>query len=115
MLGKVSVLVGVVLSVAFVGVAIAHDHNRPELNNWFMGLRAGGSGAPCCDGSDATSLEDPDWDMKDGHYRVRLDGEWIDVPPEAVVTVPNRYGSALVWPYSGYQKGIRCFMPGTMG
>ncbi|MEY9807009.1 hypothetical protein QIH87_49905 (plasmid) [Bradyrhizobium elkanii] len=98
-----------------VGRAYGHDHSRPELNQWFKDLRASGSRAPCCDGSDATSLEDPDWDMKDGHYRVRLDGEWVNVPDEAVVTEPNRYGKALVWPYTGYQKGVRCFMPGSMG
>jgi DNA-binding MarR family transcriptional regulator len=32
------------------------------------------------DGSDAKRLGDADWDSNDGHYRVRIDGEWVDVP-----------------------------------
>src|SRR5262245_45052488 len=28
----------------------------------------------------------------DGHYRVFIDGQWIDVPDEAVVKEPNRAG-----------------------
>lgn len=95
-----------------------HDHARPELDKWFKDLRAkgtpGGQGALCCDGTDATSLEDPDWELKDGHFRVRLNGEWVNVPDEAVVDAPNRYGPALVWPYTGYLPGIRCFMPGSL-
>jgi hypothetical protein len=55
------------------------------------------------------------WDTKDGHYRVRLDGEWVVVPTDAVITEPNRAGRTMVWPY--YVQGhpvIRCFLPGTM-
>ena len=36
-----------------------------------------------------------------GHYRVRLNGEWIVVPDNAVVTEPNKFGPAVVWPYMG--------------
>jgi hypothetical protein len=95
--------------------ASPHDHSRPELDQWFKELRAKG-GAPCCDGSDAHSVEDPNWEMKDGHYRVRLNGEWVDVPDEAVVAVPNKFGPALVWPYEGDKahQGVRCFMPGML-
>jgi hypothetical protein len=104
------VVVGLIFSFTS---AQPHDHNRPELGEWFKSLRSKG-GAPCCDGSDAMSVESPDWDTKDGHYRVRLDGEWVDVPDEAVVDVPNRSGEAKVWPYTGYQKGVRCFLPGSL-
>jgi hypothetical protein len=36
------------------------------------------------------------------------------VPDNAVVTEPNRYGSAVVWPYmtSDDATQIRCFLPG---
>ena len=48
-------------------------------------------------------------------YRVRLDGAWVDVPDEAVVTEPNRVGRAMVWPIKSYMGvTIRCFMPGSM-
>lgn len=109
-LAPILVLAGLIFSFS---PARPHDHARPELDKWFTDLRSKG-GAPCCDGTDATSLADPDWELKDGHFRVRLDGQWVDVPDEAVVDVPNRYGPALVWPYTGYQPGVRCFMPGSL-
>ena len=61
------------------------------------------------------TISDVDWDTKDGHYRVRLHGEWIDVPDIAVVTGPNRYGPAVVWPYmdENGKTYIRCFLPGA--
>lgn len=112
----------IVVAVVFVWCtgASAHDHNRPDLTPWFQTLQSKG-GAPCCDGKDGTSLDDPDVTMsEDGkHFRVRLDGEWYDVPDSALVMVPNRAGHAVVWTYPiwmGGEKGygIRCFMPGTM-
>jgi hypothetical protein len=45
------------------------------------------------------ALSDVDWDSRNGHYRVRLRGEWIDVPDDTVITEPNRAGRAMVWPY----------------
>jgi hypothetical protein len=91
----------------------AHDHERPELNGWYQSLRSGKG--PCCDGSDAKRLDDADWESRDGHYRVRIDGEWVDVPADAVVGGPNRAGRTMVWTY--YKDGhpeARCFMPGSM-
>lgn len=98
-----------------LSAAYAHDHNHPELNGWFKSLRSQGLNI-CCDGSDAKSIEDPDWENDAGHYRVRLESKWFDVPDTAVVTVPNRYGRALVWPIyvNGRPTMIRCFMPGSM-
>jgi hypothetical protein len=50
-----------------------------------------------------------------GHYRVRIYGQWFVVPDEAVVTEPNRFGPAVVWPYNDRYGNtqIRCFMPGA--
>ena len=55
--------------------------------------------------------------MKFGKYRVRLDGQWIEVPPDALVTVPNKFGLAVVWLYKDYEgrTQIRCFIPGAAG
>ena len=101
------------LAVTFPGAPLlAHDHEHPELTPWYKSLKSGNG--PCCDGSDAVHLTDVDWDMKDNHYRVRLEGQWVDVPPEAVVQGPNHDGRTLVWPY--YLNGrpnVRCFMPGA--
>lgn len=94
--------------------AHAHDHHRPELDGWFKGLTSR-AGAACCDGSDATRLDDVDWESRDGRYRVRIEGQWIDVPESAVIDAPNRAGPAMVWPTEGYMGlTIRCFMPGAM-
>ena len=72
---------------------------------------------PCCSVADGQSVEDVDWDTKDGKYRVRLDGQWIEVPPDALVTAPNKFGLAVVWLYKDYEgrTQIRCFIPGAGG
>jgi hypothetical protein len=100
--------------------SLAHDHNKPNLDDWFGQLKSGKG--LCCSGKDGTALSDVDWDTKAGHYRVRIDGEWWDVPDEAVVTEPNRDGATMVWPMRSWDstKGtlvitIRCFMPGAEG
>ena len=86
---------------------------NPELHKWFESLRSGKG--PCCSDADGSAVSDVDWETAGGHYRVRLDGEWIDVPDEAVITEPNRIGRAMVWPIRGYMgTSIRCFMPGSM-
>ena len=45
-----------------------------------------------------------------------LDGQWIDVPDDAVITVPNRrradHGLARKRSHTGIS--IRCFLPGSM-
>ena len=97
----------------------AHDRHHPELGDWFRSL-ANSQGMPCCDGSDATRIEDVDWqticetDTSECHYQVRLEGKWWNVPPNAVVQSGNRVGPALVWPvYRRDEIFIRCFLPGA--
>ncbi|MGY4479806.1 hypothetical protein [Bradyrhizobium sp. USDA 3364] len=116
---RVSLPLGLValLSVAAVQLAQARDpdgrYANSPLKEWFDGLRSGKG--PCCSDADGSAVSDVDWESKDGHYRVRLDGTWIDVPDEAVVTEPNRAGRAMVWPIRSYMGvTIRCFMPGSM-
>jgi hypothetical protein len=99
----------------FVAPALAHDPSRSELNEWFNKLSSGKGS--CCSLSDSETVADPDWESKDGHYRVRLDGKWIDVPDDAVITEPNLVGRTMVWPMpmiEGDTIKIRCFMPGSM-
>ncbi|UFX49071.1 hypothetical protein HAP47_0024670 [Bradyrhizobium sp. 41S5] len=102
---------------AAVQIARARDpdgrYANSPLKEWFDGLRSGKG--PCCSDADGSAVSDVDWESKDGHYRVRLDGAWVDVPDEAVVTEPNRVGRAMVWPIKSYMGvTIRCFMPGSM-
>jgi hypothetical protein len=88
-------------------------NSTPELKAWFEGLKSGKG--PCCSDADGTAVSDVDWESDRGHYRVRLDGEWVEVPDEAVITEPNRIGRTMVWPLRGYLGlTIRCFMPGSM-
>ena len=86
--------------------------NSP-LKQWFDQL-ASGKGL-CCSFADGFSVQDVDWDTQDGRYRVRLQGEWVVVPDAAVVSEPNRFGPAVVWPYLDAMGAtqIRCFMPGA--
>jgi hypothetical protein len=87
--------------------------STPEMKAWFDSLRSGRG--PCCSDADGAAVSDVDWESKDGHYRVRLGGEWIDVPDDALVTEPNRAGRTMVWPmFEGDAIKIRCFMPGSM-
>lgn len=100
-----------------ITAASAHDHARPGLDNWYQSQKSGRG--PCCDGPgvDAKTLADVDWEVKNKRYRVRIDGEWIDVPDEAVLPGPNLDGRTIVWPMT-YQDGsvhVRCFIAGAMG
>jgi len=91
--------------------------NSP-LKSWFESLHS--SKGPCCSDADGTALSDVDWEAKDGHYRVRIEGQWWDVPDEAVIKEPNRAARTMVWPIYYRSLGaplhleIRCFMPGSM-
>jgi hypothetical protein len=90
-----------------------YANSNPELKAWFDSLKSGKG--PCCSDADGTALSDVDWESKSGHYRVRLEGEWIDVPDDAVITTPNRIGRTMVWPmYRDGKITPRCFMPGSM-
>ena len=105
-----------ILVAAFIGAVQARDDGRYSLSPlkpWFDSLRSGKG--PCCSDADGFALSDPDWESKNGHYRVRVDNEWIDVPDDAVITEPNRAGRTMVWPIKGSLGiSIRCFMPGSM-
>jgi hypothetical protein len=105
-----------VLGILPAGLVVARDDGRyanSPLKPWFDSLKS--SRGLCCSVADGQAVSDPDWDAKDGHYRVRLDGQWIAVPDDAVITEPNRAGRTMVWPIRGsLGVSIRCFMPGSM-
>jgi len=86
--------------------------NSP-LKEWFDRLAS--RNGSCCSFADGISVQDVDWDTQEGHYRVRIYGQWLVVPDAAVVTEPNRFGPAVVWPYNDRYGNtrIRCFMPGA--
>src|SRR5262245_31191373 len=95
-------LSALMLAGSVFGSAAARDDGRysaSPLKPWFDSLKSGKG--PCCSDADGFAVSDPDWDSWQGHYRVRLDGEWIVVPDDAVITEPNRAGRTMVWPVKG--------------
>lgn len=113
-----TLVIGVVLVVGLTIKAWAHDHGR-ELGDWYKNLKSG-NGLLCCNGDDFVGISDPDWESRDGRYRVRIEGQWWDVPDEAVIKEANHDGRTLVWPVYERALGgvlnvkIRCFLPGAM-
>ena len=114
---RLTMAVAVVCMTVFVP---NHSHARDDgrfanspLKGWFDRLAS--KNGLCCAFADGVSVQDVDWDTQDGHYRVRIQGEWIEVPDAAVITEPNRFGPAVVWPYNDRDGNtrIRCFMPGA--
>lgn len=88
---------------------------QSPLKPWFDSLKSK-NGTPCCDTTDGLRLEDVDWDTDGTHFRVRIDGQWYNVPEEARIDQPNRLGPAIVWPFKN-QAGkieIRCFIAGAL-
>jgi hypothetical protein len=106
-----------IFGACLFGAAGARDldgrYADSPLREWFNHL-ASGNGL-CCSMADGEIVADPDWESKDGHYRVRLENQWFDVPDNSVITEPNRAGRTMVWPLrNGAAISIRCFMPGSM-
>jgi hypothetical protein len=114
---RLTVAVVILCITVFVPIRLnARDDGRfanSPLKEWFDRLAS--RNGLCCAFADGVSVQDVDWDTQDGHYRVRIQGEWIVVPDDSVVTEPNRFGPAVVWPYIDRYGNtrIRCFIPGA--
>lgn len=94
---------------------IAGHENDPN-HAWFETLRSQ-AGSLCCSNADGKKVDDPNWGYADGLYWVIVDGKRLSVPSEAVVSVNNKVGFAVVWPfYNGVDPDpkIRCFLPGAL-
>lgn len=117
----VSMFVSALALLVLLSIASARDDGRyaaSPLKPWFDSLQS--KKGACCSDADGTALSDVDWTTKDGHFRVRIEGAWYNVPDEAVLTQPNLSGRTIVWPVI-YRNGatirdveIRCFIPGEM-
>ena len=92
-----------------------------DMDNWFNSLSSKKAGS-CCSNFDGRPPE-AIVQTSDNHYQVMLEGQWVDVPDDAVLDVPNKYGKALVWYSKSWrskvtgQEGdfyIRCFLPGEL-
>ena len=103
----------VALPLGFAGARDDGRYANSPLKPWFDSLKS--SKGLCCSVADGYAVADPDWESKDGHYRVRIDGEWVTVPDDAVITEPNRAGRTMDWPIKGSLGiTIHCFLPGSM-
>ena len=105
-------------------ISMARDHGQyfdidPATKNWVKGL-TDKKGKSCCDTADGHPAE-YEWDISSRGYRVRIEGQWYPVPPEAVIEEPNRLGYATVWYWWEWELDgrkihrIRCFLPGAGG
>lgn len=107
-----------VFALCVAAPAHARDDGRyvqSPLKQWFDSLAS--KRGPCCSDADGFAVSDVDWERGvETQYRVRLDGDWYDVPNDALITVPNEVGRTMVWPIRGVggTYTIRCFMPGPM-
>lgn len=103
----------------FVAISSANANDNGQypdngLKPWFDSLR-NSDGNLCCSVADGKALAVDDWGTHEDHYWVIIDGMRYAVPPEAIVTVPNKFGQAVVWPFKAMDGTIhiRCFIPGA--
>lgn len=114
-LAKVS---AALLSLALALPALARDDGRwqsadPSLRDWVRGL-TDRYGVSCCDEADSEEVEG--WTFGPKGYKVKVLGQWLDVPLSAQLDIPNRLGFARVWlRYEGGTPFVRCFLAGAGG
>jgi hypothetical protein len=99
---------------ALGGAALAFDTGQYEempadIRAWFRNVLAP-NGLPCCNISDGHRTE---YDVRNGAYRVPIDGEWVEVPERAVIRgARNPVGQGVVWYVrQGGSIVISCFVP----
>ena len=110
----------VLILMLLAAPALAHDDGQyaadAKTKAWFNTLKSGND-VLCCSATDGRTITTDEWGTHQDHYWVIVDGVRYKVPPEAVITVPNMIGTAIVWPYTdeGGKTQIRCFLPGASG
>ena len=89
-----------------------------DIRKWIESL-ANRKGVPCCATADGTVPDQFTWDIGANHYRVKVYGQWVAVPDDAVIKGANRLGHAVVWiayddPVFELEPvlAVRCFLPG---
>src|SRR5262245_23617447 len=70
----------------------------PEIKRWFQDQRIPNNPAfSCCNEADADEVEE---DIRGGQYFIRSDmtgGQWVQVPDEAIIRTPNKFGRPVAW------------------
>ncbi len=101
-----SVISGMILLLACQAHAAPPPDADPTLAPWFNNLRLPGSAVPCCSMADCRTVPSR---LIDGHYEAFVEGKWIVVPDDKVLTrSDNPTGHAVVcWtPFAG----VLCFV-----
>jgi hypothetical protein len=96
--------------------ALAFDNGQyndvpDNVRSWFKNVRSP-HGVPCCDIADGHRTA---YDIRSDGYWVPIEGEWRQVPAEAIVhNAGNPVGEAVVWYVRQGESTyyIRCFVPG---
>jgi hypothetical protein len=111
------------LGVGTASISDARDYGQysdidPATKKWVESLKDK-KGQSCCETADGHPAE-YEWDVDTRGYRVLIEGQWYDVPADAVIEEPNRLGYATVWYWWEWDGGrkihrIRCFLPGAGG
>lgn len=113
----------IVIAVTWiVTAAFARDpdgrYANSALKEWFDSLKSK-DGDSCCADFDGHPPEAV-WKTDDG-YKVQIEGQWVDVPPTALLDTPNKYHRAVVWYWTETSEDgtkifhIRCFLAGALG
>jgi len=113
-----------IVSLIFVSVimALARDpdgrYANSALKGWFDSLKSK-DGVSCCADFDGHPPEAV-WKTEDG-YKVQIEGQWVDVPANALLDIPNKYHRAVVWYWTETSENgakifhVRCFLAGALG
>ena len=133
-LSAISRTLAVTALIAAEAPALAHDHNHPELDQWYGSLErpnqySGVSRVSCCNQTDCHTTES---ELRHGSWWARLgrppsDGErewvlldWVEVPTDAILKKhDNPTGEAVIchslaWKRANFSPKdvtIYCFVP----
>jgi hypothetical protein len=98
-----------VFFLLLISPALARDDGRyanNPLKQWFDSLKSGKGF--CCSDADGKETE---YDIRLSKYWVPVNGIWTEVPEDAVIAEPNKFGRPMLW-LDPWQK-IQCFIPGS--
>src|SRR5262249_45991956 len=101
-------MIALLSGVALAADCAARDHGQygnvdPAIREWVQSL-TDKTGQGCCATADGYPAE-YEWDTVGNRYKVRIDGQWYEVPAEAVVDEPNKLGYATVWYWWSWDLG----------
>lgn len=110
----IRVLAFVFVAALLATAAPARDDGRYAQSPYkpFFDSLKNQKGQLCCSDADGQTLTVDQVRRKGSGWEIKLGEQWIEVPFEAYVRVPNIYGRPVVWPKMIDGKlTIFCFIP----